>query len=493
MSGLSLRARLLERVTQAFATLPERYLGAEPGFDAAFEIRLGDVGRAWRVRLRENRCEVSHSHSREPDVVIVTDASTWLSLREGRLSGLDAFSARRLRVRGDLDLAVGFEGMFSLPGDRPPLVRVGELETGVGTLSYLLSGGGEEHVLCLHGLGGNKYSFVETVAALAPDETVHALDFPGFGSSSKPMRAAFDSPYFARAVLGYMDSMGIERAHLVGNSMGGRVALEIGLLHPDRVSSLSLLAPAVAFRRKRELAPLVKLLRPELASFPHAMRTELVRRQLWSMFARPERLDPAVADVVADEFCRTYRSRAGRVAFYAAARNIYLDRPWGERGFWTRLEGLEPSALFMWGDRDRLVPAAFSRHVEAALPEARQVLLPECGHVPQIELAETANRLIREHVGGQLRGRREPGARGLRLTPPRSPARRIGAWQSPESPRAPARTGTPTAPTPRTPPGPPRSRARLAAFAASAWASRARVRERPPTLPDAPRATCSGA
>jgi pimeloyl-ACP methyl ester carboxylesterase len=128
------------------------------------------------------------------------------------------------------------------------------------------------------------------------------------------------------------------------------------------------------------------------------MRTELVRRQLWSMFARPERLDPAVADVVADEFCRTYRSRAGRVAFYASARNIYLDRPWGENGFWTRLESLEPPALFMWGDSDRLVPPAFSRHVEQALPDARQVLLAECGHVPQIELAETANRLIREHV-----------------------------------------------------------------------------------------------
>src|SRR5689334_12094088 len=101
MAGSSLRDRVLQRVTAAFETLPERYLGAEPGFDASFEIRLGDVGRTWRVRLRESRCEVRHSHSRDPDVVINTDASTWISLREGRLSGLDAFSARRLRVRGD--------------------------------------------------------------------------------------------------------------------------------------------------------------------------------------------------------------------------------------------------------------------------------------------------------------------------------------------------------------------------------------------------------
>ena len=182
MTGHSLRARLKERVTQAFATLPERYLGAEPGFDASFEIRLGDIGRTWNVRLRESRCDVSHSRRREPDVVIVSDAATWIALREGRLSGLDAFSARRLRVRGDLDLAVGFEGMFSLPGGRPPLVRVGETTTAAGTVSHLLSGGGEEHVICLHGLGGNKSSFVETISALAPDQTVHAIDlrFGGF-------------------------------------------------------------------------------------------------------------------------------------------------------------------------------------------------------------------------------------------------------------------------------------------------------------------------
>src|SRR5581483_4501343 len=150
--------------------------------------------------------------------------------------------------------------------------------------------------------------------------------------------------------------------------------------------SISLLSPALAFRRRRALVPLVKLLRPELAAIPHAMRAALVRQQLWAMFARPERLDPAIADVVADEFCRTYRSRAARVAFYAAARNIYLDAPWGERGFWTRLAELEPPALFVWGDCDRLVPAGFARHVGEVLPSAQQVVLAECGHVPQVEL-----------------------------------------------------------------------------------------------------------
>jgi pimeloyl-ACP methyl ester carboxylesterase len=184
--------------------------------------------------------------------------------------------------------------------------------------------------------------------------------------------------------------------------MGGRIALEVALAEPDRAITVSLLAPALAFRKRRELVPLVKLVRPELAAIPHPMRAARVRAYFWGLFARPERLDPAAADVAADEFCRTYRSRSARIAFFAALRNIYLDAPHGRRGLWTRLAMLRPPALFVWGDSDRLVPAGFSRHVAQAVPAARQVILPECGHVPQVELADRTNALIRGHIGGSI-------------------------------------------------------------------------------------------
>ena len=410
---VSLHLKRLRRVEAAFASMPDRYLGADPGFDAIFQIRLGDVGRTWQVRLCAERCEVRPSPICEPDVVIGTDAATWLALREGRLSGLDAFAQRRLYARGDLDLALGFEGLFRLPGDRPPLMRIAEVETDGAKLSSLITGEGAEQVICLHGLGSNKTSFFETISALAPEHTVHAIDLPGFGSSSKPARGGYNAPYFARAVRSYMDAMGIQAAHLVGNSMGGRIALEVALTDPDRVETLSLLCPALAFRRRRELVPLVKLLRPEHAAIPHSLGATRVRETFWSLFAQPERLDPATADIVADEFCRTYRSKAGRIAFFAAARNIYLDPPDGERGLWTRLAGLEPPALFVWGDSDRLVPAAFSHHVAEALPDARQVVLPECGHVPQVELPERTNGMIRDHIGAAGEAE-EPAPRFLR-------------------------------------------------------------------------------
>ena len=404
--GAALREQRLRRVEGAFATMPERYLGTvdgfellgDPEFDAGFEIRLGDIGRAWHVRVTPGRCTVSPSPTREPDVVIGADAATWLALREGRLSGLDAFAARRLYARGNLDLALAFEGLFALPGGRPPLIGVQQVRVRDVEISTLTAGSGPEHVICVHGLGSNKTSFFETVAALAPDHTVHSIDLPGFGSSSKPARAAYDAPYFADTVRGLMDALGTDSAHLIGNSMGGRVALELALATPERVSSLNLLAPALAFLRRRELVPLVKLIRPELAAIPHTLRQARVRAQFWSMFARPERLDPATADIACDEFSRTYRSRAARIAFYAAARNIYLDAPHGERGLFTRLRELDLPALFVWGEMDRLIPSEFSRHVAEALPAADQVILEECGHVPQVELPDETNALLRETI-----------------------------------------------------------------------------------------------
>jgi pimeloyl-ACP methyl ester carboxylesterase len=394
----SLKDQRWRRVKRVFAELPGRYLGAAADFDATFQIRLGDVGRTWEVRTHGPRCDVHPSPIRDPDVVIGTDASTWLALREGRMSGLDAFAQRRLYARGDLDLALGFEGLFRLPGGRDPLLRITATETAAGRITALIAGDGPRQVLCLHGLGANKASFFETVAALAPDCTVHALDLPGFGSSAKPARVPYNALWFAAAVRGYMDAIAIDEAHLVGNSMGGRIALEVAFVAPARVASLSLLAPALAFRRRRGLVPLVRLLRPELAAIPHPLRTATVREQVRGLFARPERLDPAAAEIAVDEFCRTYRSRAARVAFFAAARNIYLDEPHGEEGFYARLAGLEPPALFIWGDRDRIVPAAFARHVERASPRSRQVVLAECGHAPQVELAERTNRLIRDQI-----------------------------------------------------------------------------------------------
>ena len=413
LTQVSSEGQLLQEVEAAFATLPERYLGADSGFRASYRIELDDLGLSWAVELDEAGCVVTVSPERDPDVVIGTDAGTWLELREGQLSGLDAFRSRRLWARGNLDLAVAFEGFFQRPQGRPPLLRIHEVRAGKARISTLTAGDGIETVILIHGLGSNKTSFFETVSALTPRHTVHAIDLPGFGSSSKPLRAPYDAAWFARSVTRFMDAMGVERAHLVGNSLGGRVAIEVGLREPGRVQSLSLLCPSMAWRRRRQFVPIVRLLRPELAAIPHTFGGAVVRQQFWTMFSRPERIHPAAADVAVEEFLRTYRSVNARVAFSAAARHIYLEEPDGPRGFYTRLRELEPPAMFVWGDEDPLVPLAFSRYVHDALPDARQVVLEQCGHVPQVEHPVDANALVHDFIGHAQASARERAAKRL--------------------------------------------------------------------------------
>jgi pimeloyl-ACP methyl ester carboxylesterase len=394
LSGQSPQARRLAEVDRAFRTLPERFLGAEPGFDATYQVLLGDVGHVWEVRVTPHGARVRKGASRrQPDVTIGTDATTWLELREGRLSGIEAFSQRRLYARGKLDLAVAFEGLFRLPNGRAPLLRVHDVRAGRNRVSTLTMGSGRD-VLLLHGLGATKASFFDTAAALSRHYRVHALDLPGFGSSCKPATAPYNAAYFADSVLGVMDALGIERGHLVGNSLGGRVAIEVGLRAPERVHGLGLLCPAVAFLR-RDYHPIVRLLRPEFGILPHRFGRRTVTNQFLNLFADPSAIDPSMADIVVDEFQRIYGSPGARLAFLSAARNVYLDKPFGRDGFYPRLAQLERPALFVWASHDRLIPASFARHVAEWLPAAEQIVIEACGHAPQVERPEQINGLLR--------------------------------------------------------------------------------------------------
>lgn len=390
--------RQLRELREGFASLPERYLGAEPGFHATYRIDVSDSNDVWGVEVDHQTCEVIKDPGEQADVEIRTDTRTWLRLREGELSGLDAFRQHKLSAHGKLDLALAFEGLFTLPNGRPPRLEVREVEAAGKTISALSTGQGSEAVVLLHGLGSNKSSFFETVSALEPGHRVHAIDLPGFGSSEKPLRAPYDAPWFAESVLGAMDSLGVERAHLVGNSMGGRVAIEVGLQAPERARSLSLLAPSLAWRRRRQLSPLVRFARPELAAIPHFAPNRVVERQFWAMFARPDRIHPEMAEMACGEFVKGYRNASNRVALSSSARHIYLEEPFGPNGFWTRLADLSVPALFVWGDEDPLVPYAFARHVREALPNAEHLLLRECGHAPQVELPEETNAALKSFI-----------------------------------------------------------------------------------------------
>jgi pimeloyl-ACP methyl ester carboxylesterase len=127
---------------------------------------------------------------------------------------------------------------------------------------------------------------------------------------------------------------------------------------------------------------------------PHGFRRSVVASQFWGIFHDRDALDPAVGDLMVDEFRRIYHSAGARYAFLSSARNIYLERPFGRGGFYPRLADLRPPALFIWADHDPVIPAAFGKHVRTWLPGAPQVVIEDCGHVPQVERADETNALL---------------------------------------------------------------------------------------------------
>jgi pimeloyl-ACP methyl ester carboxylesterase len=364
---------------------------------ARLVFHAGEVG-TWTVELKGGEATLTKGRSMRGDATIVSDPVTLAAVLEGRLAGIQAFLEGRLFLRGSIALTLELDDLLPPPARGTRAHRCHRITAG-GVRSFYLEAGqrGAPPVVLIHGLGATSASFLPTLWDLSRDHHVIAVDLPGFGESGKPVRP-LDPEFYARWLVAFLDAVAIEKATLVGNSMGGRVALEMGLRSPERVAGLVLLAPSMAWRRYRAAAGLVKLLRPELGAVPLPVLHRLVLGVLRSLFARPSRVPDAAMNAAADEAVRVFGTLRGRIAFFHAAREIYLEDPHGTSGFWDRLPGLKPRALFVFGDRDWLVPRSFLRHVRAALPRAQWDVFHDCGHVPQFEWPERTNALIRSFV-----------------------------------------------------------------------------------------------
>jgi pimeloyl-ACP methyl ester carboxylesterase len=362
--------------------------------DAVVSFDLA-AGGQWSLRARDGQVAIAAGLDPAADTTVYTDPETLGEVAESRESGIKAFLDGRLRVRGNLALALRLDGL--LQRERPARFPRSKSVVANGLRTFYLEAGEGPPVILLHGLGATNASFLPTLWDLAQDHRVLAPDLPGFGDTDKPIRR-YDSPFFARWARAFLDQTGVQRADVVGNSMGGRVAIELGLEAPERVDRLVLLAPSPAFIRRRQFVRIVRLLRPELAVVRLPMRHRSVVWGIKRLFSRPERLPDPWYLAAADEFLRVFARARARIAFFSAARQIYLEEPFGDVGFWQRLPSLRVPSLFVWGERDRLVPSKFARHVERALPAATSVILEDCGHVPQYELPDRTHGLMREFM-----------------------------------------------------------------------------------------------
>ncbi|HEY0449828.1 alpha/beta fold hydrolase [Actinophytocola sp.] len=256
---------------------------------------------------------------------------------------------------------------------------------------YRVTGDGPPVVL-LHGIGRSLDDFAEQHELLGDAFRVYSVDLAGFGGSD-PLPGTCTLPALADTVAGFLDAVGETRpAHLVGNSLGGAVAMLLALRHPDRVRSL-VLANSAGFGREVTIAlrllalrPLGRLLlRPSLGG---SRRTEraIFRDAAFVTEARIARAfelsrRPHGARVML-ELCRQLGTVRG------------VRQPWRDAVLAATAAAAVPTFV-VWGEKDLILPAAHLEAAKVVLPHARTHLFRDTGHMPQIERAEEFARLVR--------------------------------------------------------------------------------------------------
>ena len=203
-------------------------------------------------------------------------------------------------------------GALEVPDEPQPQL----VEIGGRTISYLTLAPEEpagDPVVLVHGFGGDKNSWLFVQQPLAEDRAVHALDLPGHGASDKDVGDG-SLATLADTVVGFLDALGIERAHLVGHSLGGAVVAAVAKAAPGKVASLTLLAPAGYGGRGRRGVP-ARVRRGDVPARAQAAARAAVRRPVAGHPAAGRR--PAALQA----------ARRGRQGAVRAARHAARRRP----------------------------------------------------------------------------------------------------------------------------------------------------------------------
>ena len=353
----------------------------------------------WTVTIANGIADVSTVLVSRPTCSVHADASTWDEVMAGRRTGVQAFLDGDFTVRGSLSTVLQIAGTLTPETEPETHLRARAVEA-AGARTVYLEAGPRDGVplILLHGLGASNASMLPILAEFADDYRVIAPDIPGFGASDAPPWN-YTAQRFGRWLQMFLAEIDARGAVVVGNSLGGRIALELAMMDRTAANALVLLCPSPAFRRFRQLSALVKLLPVGLARLPQvAVPRPLMMAGLRSLFAQPSRVRKSWFEAALDESELSMREGKRRRSVLSALVNIYTEDAFGDKGFWDRLSLVECPTLFVWGGADRLVPAGFARHVTAAIPSAQSVLLPDCGHLPQLELPAMTCRLIRRFL-----------------------------------------------------------------------------------------------
>jgi pimeloyl-ACP methyl ester carboxylesterase len=266
-----------------------------------------------------------------------------------------------------------------------------QVEAGGCRINYVDLGSGQmPDAILIHGLGGNWQNWLENIPRLAQDRRVVALDLPGFGESGPPPDKISISA-FGEIVVEFARAIGIkEPADVIGNSMGGFIAAEIGISHPEFARRIVLCSAAGISITNLKRQPVLTSARIAAAV------TNLTLTRAEEMSKRPGLRHIAMAYVfrhpsrIAPDLAYQVITGAGKPAFIDALDALT------DYDFRDRLDDVKVPVLLVWGNDDNLVPVKDADEFERLIPNARKVVLDDTGHVPMLERPSAFNDLVVE-------------------------------------------------------------------------------------------------
>lgn len=270
---------------------------------------------------------------------------------------------------------------------------------GIRTRAIEAGDGGEPLVL-MHGLSGHAESFIRNVKPLADaGYHVYSVDAVGHGFSDKPEDVTYHSPTFERHLLGFLDAIGADRAHVLGQSLGAWTAWRVALRHPERFLSLTsatgagILLDDEASRRESEA--IHQRVGAVTARALEEPTRERVRARLEWLMASPDRVTDELVETRYEIFNLPDSRRVmGKVSAEQTS-------PENRAHLLTEADLARTSVptMVLWTDKNPTVPASTARRAAELVPGARFELIDDAGHWPQFERPEAFNRVVLGFVG----------------------------------------------------------------------------------------------
>ncbi len=243
-------------------------------------------------------------------------------------------------------------------------------------------------VILLHGFGSSLDTWEPWASRMSAKYRVIRFDLPGFGLTGPDPAGDYSDKRTMDILAALMDSLGVTKASLIGNSLGGKIAWNFAAAYPDRVDKLVLVSPdgfaspGFDYGKKPDVPFMVKLL-------PYTLPKSLLRMNLAIAYGDPK----ALTDATLTRYRDLMLAPGVRGAMVDRMGQVVLAEPG------PILRRITAPTLLVWGEKDGMIPFANSADYMGDIPNVRLVALPALGHVPFEEAPEASLAPVMEFLG----------------------------------------------------------------------------------------------